>query len=55
MDHIHEWHHRYSQCKIQLYDRIFLDWFLKTLPPSIAKDVASKHPQTKEEAILKIQ
>ena len=34
---------------------IFLDWFLKTLLPPIAKDVTSEHPQSKEEAILKSQ
>ena len=33
----------------------FLDWFLKTLLSPVAKDVASKRPQTKEEAILKAQ
>ena len=42
-------------CKIQLDDRIFLDWFLKTLLPYITKDVASERPQTQEEAILKAQ
>ena len=40
-------------CKIKLDDMIFLDWFLKTLLPPIAKDVASEHPQVKEEDILK--
>ena len=34
---------------------IFLDWFLKTLLPSITKDIASGHPQSEEEAILKAQ
>ena len=34
---------------------IFLDWFLKTLLPPIAKDVAYEHPQSEEEAILKAQ
>ena len=52
-DHIHEWWWCHILCKIQLNDRIFLDWFLKTLLPPIAKDVASKRPQSKEEAILK--
>ena len=42
--HIHEWRRRRSLCKIQLDDRIFLDYFLKTLLLSIAKDVASKFP-----------
>ena len=54
-DHIHEWRRCRSFCKIQLDDMIFLDWFLKTLLPPIAKDVASEHPQSEEEAILKSQ
>ena len=55
MDHIHEWQRHRSLCKIQLDDEIFLDWFVKTLLPPISKDVASKHPQSEEEAILKSQ
>ena len=47
-DHIHEWWWHRSLCKIQLDDRIFLDWFLETLLPPIAKDVASERPQSKE-------
>ena len=54
-DHIHQWQRHCSLCKIQLDDRIFLDWFLKTLLPPIAKCVASECPQSKEEAILKAQ
>ena len=54
-NHIHEWRQRRILCKIQLDDKIFLDWFLKTLLPPIEKDVASEHPQSKEEAILKAQ
>ena len=54
-DHIHEWRRCCILCKIKLDDRIFLEWFLKTLLPPIAKDVASKRPQIEEEAILKAQ
>ena len=54
-DHSHEWWRRRSLCKIQLDDRILLDWFLNTLLPPITKDVASERPQSKEEAILKAQ
>ena len=43
-DHIHEWRGNCSFCKIQLDDRIFLDWFLKTFLPPIAKDLASECP-----------
>ena len=54
-DHIHEWWQCRSLCKIQLDDRIFLYWFLKTLLPPIAKDAASELLQIKEESILKAQ
>ena len=54
-DHIHEWRRCRSLCKIQLDDRIFLDWFLKTLLPPIAKEIASEHPQSEEQTILKAQ
>ena len=52
---IHEWRRRRILCKIKLDDKIFFDWFLKTLLPPIAKDVTSECPQTEEEAILKDQ
>ena len=54
-DHIHEWWWHRSLCKIQLDDRISLDWFLKTLLLPITKDVAFEHPQSEEEAILMAQ
>ena len=54
-DDIHEWRRRRSLSKIQIDDRIFLDWFLKTLLLPIAKDIAYEHAQSKEEAILKAQ
>ena len=54
-EHIHKWWQRHSLCKIQIDDRIFLDWFLKTFLPPIAKDVTSERPQSEEEAILKAQ
>ena len=52
-NHIHEWIHHRSLCKIQLEDRIFLDGFLKNLLLPITKDVAYENPQIKAEAILK--
>ena len=55
IDHIHEFQRHRSLCKIQLDDGIFLDWFLKTLLPPIAKNIASEHPQSKEDTILKSQ
>ena len=54
-NHIHEWRRRHSLCNIKLVESIFLDWFLKSLLPPIAKDVASESPQIEEEAILKAQ
>ena len=54
-NHIHEWRWHCSLCKIKLDDRIFLDWFLKTLLPPIAEDIAFECPQTEEETILKAQ
>jgi len=48
-------HRRQSLCKIHLDDHIFLDWLFKSLLPIIAKDVASEHLQTKEEAIMRDQ
>ena len=39
-DHIYEWRQRRSLYSIQLYDKIFLDWFLNTLLSPIAKDIA---------------
>ena len=54
-NHIHEWQRHRILCKIQLDDKIFMDWFLKTFLPPIAKDVTSECPQSEEEAILKAQ
>lgn len=32
-------------------DRVYMDWFLRTLLPPIGKYVTSHFPQTKEQAI----
>jgi hypothetical protein len=42
-------------CKIEVTDELLLDWFLKSLFPLIAKDVATTMPQSEEEAITKAQ
>lgn len=55
MDHIHEWHRIRSLCKADINNRFLMDWFLKSLLPPIAKDVAMTMPRTKEEAIQKAQ
>lgn len=54
-DQILEWRRRCNVCKMNLEDPLFMDWFLKSILPSIAKDVAATMPQTEEEAILKAQ
>ena len=41
IDHICEWRKYRSLCKIQLDDRIFLDWFLKKFLLPIEKDMVS--------------
>ena len=55
IDHIHEWRRCHSLCKINLNDKIFLEWFLKTLLPPVSKDVSFECPEIEEEAILKAQ
>ena len=55
MDHIHEWFWRYSLSKIKLDDSLFFDWFLKSLIPTIVKDITLEQPKMKEEAIILAQ
>jgi hypothetical protein len=55
LDHIHEWRRRRSICKLDTTPQKILYWFLKSLVPIIAKDVATTMPQTKDEAITKAQ
>lgn len=54
-DHIHEWHRRCNLCKIEISPPFLSDWFLKSLLPPIAKDVASTSPANEAEAIQKAQ
>jgi hypothetical protein len=54
-DHIHEWRQRCSLCKAETTKEQCLDWFLRSLVPLLAKDVASTFPQTEEETISKAQ
>jgi len=39
-DHIHEWRHRRRMIRAQIPDPLLADWFVKSLLPSISKDVA---------------
>ena len=52
-DHIHEWHRHRSLCKIKLDDRIFLDWFLKSLFLSLLRMWHSKDPSLKKRPSLR--
>jgi hypothetical protein len=54
-DHIHEWYRRRVLCKEETTKKQCLDWFLRSLVPLLAKDVASTSPQFEEEAISKAQ
>jgi hypothetical protein len=54
-DHIHEWHQQRDLCKAKTTKQQCLDWFLRSLIPLLAKDVASTFPQSEEEAINKAQ
>ena len=59
-DHVQEWRRRRSTCRDPPFeDRIYLDWFLRSLLAPIGKDVVSPigrdvtshFPRTKEEAL----
>ena len=52
IDHIYQWHQRWSLCKINLDDFVFLDWFLKYLLTIIVRDVSLEYSKTKNEAIM---
>ena len=50
-NHVQEWHRRQSLCRAPTFDdRVYMDWFLKIIFPSIGKYVASHFPQKDEEA-----
>ena len=42
-------------CKIEIQPQFLLDWFIKSLQPTIAKVVETSFPHSEEEAILKDQ
>jgi hypothetical protein len=54
-NHIHEWHRKHGLCKEETTKQQFLNWFLISFVPLLAKDVASTFPQSEEEAISKAQ
>ena len=50
--HVQEWWRRRSLCHTPPFeDRVYIDWFLRSLLPPIGKDVASHFPQTEEAAL----
>ena len=53
--HIHEWRRRRRLIKATIPGEFVADWFLKSLLPAIAKDVAMSGAITEEELILRAQ
>jgi len=39
-DHIHEWRHHFQMVKTYVPDQLLVEWFIKSLLPSIIEDVA---------------
>ena len=50
-DHIHEWRRRRRLIKSPIRDQILVDWFMKSLLPPIAWDVAMGNVVTEEQSI----
>jgi len=55
LDHIHEWRRRRQLIKATIPGEFVANWFLKSLLPAIAKDVAMSGAITEEELILRAQ
>ena len=54
-DHIHECRGRRHLIKDMIPDQFLIDWFVNSLLPPIARDVAMGGVTTKEEAISRAQ
>ena len=54
-DHIHEWRRRRRLIKAPIPDQLLADWFIKSLLPPIAGDVAMGGAVIKEQAISQAQ
>lgn len=54
-DHIHEWRRRRRLIKAQIPDQVLANWFVKSLLPTIAKDVALSGAATEEEVIMRAE
>ena len=53
--HIHEWCHCRRMVKTFVRDQLLVEWFIKSLFPSITKDVAKGGVVTKEKVISHAQ
>ena len=54
-DHIHEWRCRRRLIKAPIPDQFFEDWFVKSLFPTIAKDVSLSGAVPEEQVLLRAQ
>jgi hypothetical protein len=54
-DHIHEWRRQRRMIKAIIPDILLVEWFTKSLLPSIARDVAMGGTVTEEQAIARDQ
>jgi hypothetical protein len=54
-DHIHEWRRRRRLIRAVIPDQLLADWFVKSLLPPIARDVAMGGAVTEEQAIARAQ
>ena len=54
-DHIQEWRRQKRLIKAFILPEFLLEWFLKSLLPSIAKDVSTSEVQNEEQAIFRVQ
>ena len=51
-NHVQEWRRRKSLCRVPTFeDHVYMDWFLRSLFPTIGEDFASHFPQAEETAL----
>ena len=54
-DHIHEWRRRRRMVKTFVPDQLLVEWFIKSLLPSITEDVAKGGVITEDQVITRAQ
>ena len=54
-DHIHEWQRHRRMVKTYVPDQLVVEWFIKSLLPSITEDVAKGGVVTEEQVIAHAQ